>query len=30
MDFYETEPDSTFRRLRTELADPRPEERVGR
>ena len=29
MDFYETEPDSTFRRLRTELADPRPEEKVG-
>ena len=29
MDFYETEADSTFRRLRTEVADPRPEERHG-
>ena len=29
MDFYETESDSTFRRLRTELADPRPDERHG-
>jgi hypothetical protein len=29
MDFYETESDSTFRRLRTELADPRPDQRHG-
>ena len=29
MDFYEAEPDSTFRRLRTELADPRPDQRHG-
>ena len=29
MDFYETESDSTFRRLRTEVADPRPDHRHG-
>ena len=29
MDFYETDSDSTFRRLRTEVADPRPDQQHG-